>query len=147
MALTSREKRFAAEYIKDHNGTKAAIRAGYSKNGAGQTAHKLLKKTEIQKLIAEHDAEAVERAVITKAWVLQELQKNIIMARNEGQLSAANKALELLGKEKGMFVDRRLLGVRRIEDMTEEELLEFLGGEPEPTELGETAGPEEAGDA
>lgn len=39
---------FVREYCRDLNGTQAAIRAGYSLDSAGQIAHELLKKVEIQ---------------------------------------------------------------------------------------------------
>jgi len=41
--LTRRQKQFIVEYLKDLNGTQAAIRAGYSANGAGVAANRLLK--------------------------------------------------------------------------------------------------------
>ena len=48
--MTEKQKRFADEYLIDCNATQAAIRAGYSKNGAGQTGEKLLKNTEIKRI-------------------------------------------------------------------------------------------------
>lgn len=47
MGLTGKQRAFAIEYPKDYNGTQSAIRAGYSKNGAGVTAHHLLKNPKI----------------------------------------------------------------------------------------------------
>lgn len=44
---------FAREYCKDLNATQAAIRAGYSVQTAGQQAHELLKKPEIQAAVRE----------------------------------------------------------------------------------------------
>jgi len=51
--LTDKQRAFAREYTVDFDATQAAIRAGYSANGAGQTAHNLLKKTEIRALVRE----------------------------------------------------------------------------------------------
>ena len=54
--LDKREPRqglFVREYVKDLNGTQAAIRAGYSVQTAGSQAHDLLKKPEIQAAIRE----------------------------------------------------------------------------------------------
>ena len=49
--MNDKQSRFVSEYIKDQNASQAAIRAGYSKNGAGQSAHNLLKNTEIREAI------------------------------------------------------------------------------------------------
>lgn len=43
---------------------------------------------------------------IDKNWVIQQLMENMRLARDAGQFSAANKVLELLGKEAGMFLDK-----------------------------------------
>lgn len=52
-----------------------------------------------------HTAGAVRNGelVIDKAWVMAELVENLELAREAGQLSAANKAIELVGAELGMF--------------------------------------------
>jgi len=50
--LTAKQEAFVTEYLKCFNATQAAISAGYSENGAGQTGHNLLKKTEISAAIS-----------------------------------------------------------------------------------------------
>ncbi len=52
-ACGGKKKKFVDEYIKDFNGTAAAIRAGYSENGAAQQASRLLREP---KVIAYRDA-------------------------------------------------------------------------------------------
>lgn len=47
-SLTDREQLFVAEYLIDFNGTKSAIRAGYSPNSAAVTASQLLRKPNIK---------------------------------------------------------------------------------------------------
>ena len=47
--LTPKQERFCQEYMKDLNGTQAAIRAGYSKETARQQAQRLLTKVYIKK--------------------------------------------------------------------------------------------------
>lgn len=42
--MVDRKRKFVSEYVIDLNGTQAAIRAGYSKNGAQVTASRLLNK-------------------------------------------------------------------------------------------------------
>lgn len=46
--FTPKQQRFCEEYLLDLNATQAAIRAGYSKDTAGQIGHELLKKPEIE---------------------------------------------------------------------------------------------------
>ena len=75
MSLTPKQRRFVNEYCVDENATRAAIRAGYSENGAGQTAHNLLKLTEIQEAIAERMEEVAVAAGITPEWVVAQWAK------------------------------------------------------------------------
>ena len=78
-----------------------------------------------QRVEAEATALAVKKTGLTKAWVLERLQMNAERAlqvravvdsagKPTGQFkydgSVANRALELIGKELGMFVDRREQG-------------------------------------
>lgn len=42
-AITDKQKRFVREWLVDMNGTRAAIRAGYSEKSAAQTASRLMR--------------------------------------------------------------------------------------------------------
>lgn len=64
---------FCQQYILDLNGTKAAIRAKYSKKTARVQASQLLTKLNISKRIAELKAIRSERTQITQDMVLREL--------------------------------------------------------------------------
>ena len=46
--LTDRQRAFVLEYLRDLNGTQAAIRAGYAEDRAASTASRLLRKPEIR---------------------------------------------------------------------------------------------------
>ena len=46
--LTEKQKRFVREWLVDFNGTRAAIRAGYSEKSAAQTASRLMKDSVVQ---------------------------------------------------------------------------------------------------
>lgn len=140
---------FAQGLAKGLTSDEAYVEAGYKPNRGN--AARLKANENILRRTAELTGQAAEKAVLDRAWILNMLQKNAVKCLGENDKfrnpTAGNRALELLGKELGMFVDRRLLGVRRIEDMSEEELLEFLGGEPEPEEIGAAAGTPPAGHA
>jgi phage terminase small subunit len=56
--LTAKQEAFALQYTIDHNATKAAIRAGYSENGARQAGHRLLTSADVRQRIAELEREA-----------------------------------------------------------------------------------------
>ena len=69
-ALTTKQRAFVDEYlINGYNGTQAALKAGYSPNGADVQAFNLLRNTKIHALIEAHLADAG----ITRERVLQEM--------------------------------------------------------------------------
>ena len=74
-ALNAKQEAFVNEYLIDLNATQAAIRAGYSPKTAGSQAFDLLKKPEIQVLIAARQHERQKRTEITQDRVLQELYR------------------------------------------------------------------------
>lgn len=71
--LTDKEDAFCNEYIRDLNGTKAAIRAGYSENSARQIASENLSKPYIQARISVLKAERAERNKITSEDIVAKL--------------------------------------------------------------------------
>jgi phage terminase small subunit len=104
--LPSKQRQFAVEYLKDLNGTKAYLRAGYkvSEKVAGVNACRLLGDARIQKLIREGMARRAERCQVSQDEVVVQLKTIAFCAdeRTRDQL----KALELLGRHLGMFTDR-----------------------------------------
>ena len=117
---------FAGLVANTGNARQAYISAGYSPNGADPSASKLLKSTKVAARVAELREFVIDAvtniAVTDKAWVISQLIENVKMAKayevmsdKEGavtgevkqNLAAANKALELIGKELGMFIDRK----------------------------------------
>ena len=71
--LTAKQALFPGEYIKDFNGTQAAIRCGYKESRAQQTASDLLAKPEIQEAIAQALEARNERTEINADYVLKRL--------------------------------------------------------------------------
>lgn len=127
-----RHERFAQELANGKTGMEAHKLAGYKKNMG--TPSTLKKDPRISKRVAEilaererihgqSTAKAIESVGLTKAWVIDRLVENVSRAlqkvsvtdhdgkptgeyRYEG--SVANRGLELLGKELGMFVERHM---------------------------------------
>jgi phage terminase small subunit len=131
-----RHERFAQELAKGKSQTEAYETAGWK--GGQKNAHRLGKDEgilgRVAELLAERDEmarkateKATEALAIDRQWVLGRLVENAQRAmqavpvklsedgepvngewRYEG--SVANRALELLGKELGMFIDRKEVG-------------------------------------
>ena len=83
------------------------MRAGYSPGGAAQSAKKLLTNAKIQAEIAKGQAKVANRLEITVEKVLGDLEELRVLAMAAGQYSPAARAAELLGKQIGMFVEKR----------------------------------------
>lgn len=71
--ITAQQKSFGIEYLKDHNGKQAAIRAGYSPKSAEVQASRLLSNAKVQAYIQELSIIATKRNDITVDRVLQEI--------------------------------------------------------------------------
>lgn len=108
--MTEKQERFALEYQKDCNATKAAIRAGYSEKTAYSIGQELLKKPEIQNALKERKSELVATSEqIKKFWTS-------IMNDETEDIKNRLRASELLAKTYGDFTvnikteekDRRL---------------------------------------
>ena len=119
--LTDKQAAFVREYVADHNATQAAIRAGYSQSTAYSIGWENLRKPEIAEAITEYESALADEIGITKQWILERLREvaeRCLQATEvtdrEGnptgewtfQATGANKALELLGKHRGMFIER-----------------------------------------
>lgn len=100
--LTPKQQRFVEEYLVDLNATQAAIRAGYSRRTARAIGAENLTKPDIAAAIASAKEERAERVRVNAAWVVKRL---VIEAQGE-KAGVRVRALELIGKHKGMFVDK-----------------------------------------
>ena len=71
-------------------------------------ACELLKSGKVAVRIAELQERATKTAVLDRAWVLERLMRNADKGAEMDDLTASNKALELLGKteELQMFIEK-----------------------------------------
>ncbi len=132
----AKHEHFCQLVANGESATQAYVLAGYSEQGAAASASRLLKKAEICERLAflrslkeEQHAEAtravIERHALTKEWVIAQLMENVAMAKQaepvldrqgnftgeyQQNLPAANRALELLGSEIGMFIKKAEVG-------------------------------------
>lgn len=72
-ALPPRRRRFVEEYVKDCNGTQAAIRAGYSPKTANEQAAQLLANLSVRQAVDALQAKLTEANNVTVARVIREL--------------------------------------------------------------------------
>jgi len=104
--LTPKQAQFCQEYLIDLNATQAAIRAGYSKNGAEVTGCKLLTNAKVARLIQELKDARSERTEITADYVLTGIRETTEQARSEDKLSESFRGYELLGKHLKLFTEK-----------------------------------------
>jgi hypothetical protein len=125
-----KHERFAQEVAKGTDTGDAYEIAGFKRNDGNARRLKLNEAIvrRVEALLGEREAihnlsiaRAIEATGITKAWVMERLRTNVDRAMQKVQAvgpngevgdfkydgAVANRALELLGKELGMFVDRR----------------------------------------
>ncbi len=152
---------FAQLIASGSNLIDAYVIVGYAEKGAYAGASRLKSRPEVRDRIIELQTasidQAIEKAALSQKYVLDRLMAIVerCMQRQEitdskgkstgvwrFDAAAATRALELLGKQLGMFKDQRLIGVKRIDDMTEEEIVAFLG---EGAEGGDTGRPHQNG--
>lgn len=69
--LTDKQRLFCIYYIKYFNATKAAIKAGYSKDTAGEQGYQLLQKTSIQVEIQKLKQAKLNRAMLSEDDIFQ----------------------------------------------------------------------------
>lgn len=125
--LTDKQAAFVREYLVDLNATQAAIRAGYSERTASRIGPQLLGKTWVREAIEKAQAKRARRVEVTQDYVLSNLvevvertmQRAPVLDRKGEQVTdeegravwtfdakGANRALELLGKHLGIFMDK-----------------------------------------
>lgn len=144
----SRHERFAQELASGKTEDEAYRIAGYKPDRGN--ASRLTANDSVQARVAELQGRVAQGVVLTKQWVIERLIENANRAmqaavvldgdgkptgeyRYEG--SVANRALELLGKEQGMFVERKEVGKPgEFERMNADELREYI--KREAAELG-----------
>lgn len=147
--LTGKQEAFAVA-VAGGSTLADAYRAAYS---AGKMANKTIWEkashlmadgkvaARVEALKAEITAKATKKLSISKQWVLEQLIENAAIAKaaepvldGEGNptgeykanIAAANRAIELIGKELGMFVDRKEVRTGALDDVPHDEKMSML---------------------
>jgi len=154
-AAAARKALFVEAYIANGgNAKQAAVVAGYSPHTAKQQGQRLLTNVdlaaEVSRRRAEVMAKVAENTEVTKEWitaslkmvaerclqaapvldrkgdrVLTETPSGDLVPAFEFNAAGANRALELLGKEQGMFIERTMVIKDPLEKFSPAELREF----------------------
>lgn len=120
--LRDKQEAFCQEYLKDLNGTAAAIRVGYGVKGARRSATRMLATPAVKARVEALMAERAEATKIDAAFVVKELTRNASESRERGDYHASNRALELLGRHLAMFTDKLNVDFRDVATLSDEEL-------------------------
>jgi hypothetical protein len=71
--MNTKQKQFVAEYVVDHNATKAAVRAGYAPARGKQTGYRLLQMPDVVHAVEKLDADRRERLGVSADWIVDQL--------------------------------------------------------------------------
>ncbi len=96
LKLPPKEANFVVEYVKDFAPRRAAEASGY----AADTGYSLLQKPEITNAIEYIIQQRLEVNMIDADWLLGEMVDNHLIARQHGNITASNTALNMVGKHK-----------------------------------------------
>lgn len=95
--------------MKDGNGTRAAIAAGYSPKQASSLAKKFIRTDKaplIQEAIKEIRTKAIDGGVYNLKSAMAECDEGIAFAKETGNANAYAKLLELRSKLNGLLVEK-----------------------------------------
>jgi len=105
-----RHEKFSQLVASGIKPTEAYVSLGYSKAGAPQSANNLLKRTDVRERVNEIQSLAArstaEEVAFDHKRVLNRLDVLSRKAEEMNQIGAAVRAEELIGKHRGMFIDR-----------------------------------------
>lgn len=131
-SLTPQQSDFARLYVESGNSRESALQAGYNPNNVDSQASQLLHNPKVRARIKALRFQGIERAGISPDRIVTELFDTYKESRSKEQFSAAVKALELLGREVGLFNPEK----RQTTTVTHkiEDLIETIEAKPLPEE-------------
>ena len=94
--LPPKKANFVVEYMKDFAVRRAAEAAGYSPDHG----YKLINDPEVSAAIEHIIQQRLEETMIDTDWLLYEMVDNHSIARQQGNITASNTALNMVGKHK-----------------------------------------------
>lgn len=107
MDLTTKEEIFCREYAIHRDSKKALLAAGYSGNHPAEIGRRWLQRPRIEKRLRTLLERDQFRADLTREIYHKKLQDIYDKAMGDGDYAGANRAMELLGKSLGFFVEQK----------------------------------------
>lgn len=135
--LPPKKANFVVEYIKDFAPRRAAEASGYS----ADHGYKLLAEQEVSDAIEHIIQQRLEVNQIDADWLLGEMVDNHMIARQQGNVTASNTALNMVGKHKRIdafaadkikvstdadVMDRLVAARKRLSSTEEDDNVSFL---------------------
>lgn len=148
--LTPKQQRFVDEYMVDHCGAKAAIRAGYARPQARSAASELLTKPNVKAAIAAKQIALSKKLDITVDTVAAELEEARSLAMRGRQPAAAVSASMGKARLMGLIVEKHrhsgAIGSYDLSKVSDADLalLERILGGAAPSDAGGDPSGEEA---
>ncbi len=127
----TRHELFAHELAKGATVDEAYQNAGFKPNRGN--AATLKAKQSVSNRANELIAIRYQVETVDRAWVLRELQTLYKLTSTQKQdeptwsPATAKATLELIGKEQSMFIDRKIIGIKRLDQMDDTELRLIAG--------------------
>ena len=103
--VTDRQRRYAEIVaLGTHSHTRAAKMAGYAPASARLSAYHNDNNLAVKAIVEQHRVQISQRHALSEDWVIGNL---IALAEGADTSASRIRALELLGKHLGMFLDRK----------------------------------------
>jgi phage terminase small subunit len=104
--LTARQQKFVASVLQGRNGSVAAIEAGYSRNGAKNTATRLCKRKGVAAALQAGQLAVQSAAEVTAVSMIKQCDEDREFAMSNRNAMAACKSSELKAKLAGLLIDK-----------------------------------------
>lgn len=101
--LKARRLKFITEYLKDYDGTAAAIRTGYSEHSARFLASRILANEDVKAEIAIREKERSKKYEIRRDKIVEKLDTLVDECINDKDRKTLIKALDMLNKMSGQY--------------------------------------------
>lgn len=112
MKLTTKQRKFALEYVKSGNATESAIKAGYSKKTARSVGSENLSKPDIKKFIDEKMKEIEDGKIADAVEVLQFITR--VVRGEEKETVVVTTAEEVQTLEKEADIKTKLVAAKEL---------------------------------
>ena len=126
-----RHELFCRGLVAGKTADQAYQEAGYKASRASAT--RLSANASIRQRVSELHQAVAQAATIDRAWVLAQMQalfEKTTAAPAGGPTwspATAKGLLELMGRDMGMFIERKIIGIKRLDQMGDDELRQIAG--------------------